>query len=131
MKANFLGSLFCATVMLLLLAGCSAENKAFSGTVTLDGNPLDNAGVKLISKNSAARGEHYSTTNATGKFVIQEDPNNPLMPGDYIVVVDKVPAEMGGKSIVPNQYSKVESTPITVTIAAENGTISPIELSSK
>ncbi|WDI43252.1 hypothetical protein [Bremerella sp. P1] len=130
MKANVLGSLLCAAVMFVLLAGCTAESKTFTGSVTLDGNPLDSAGVKLVSKDSSARGEHFSTTDAAGKFTIQEDPNNPLSPGDYIVVVDKVPQEMGGKSVVPNQYRSTETTPITLTIAPESSEIPPITISS-
>ncbi|MFN3148666.1 hypothetical protein [Bremerella sp.] len=131
MKANILGSLLCATVMLLLLVGCTAKDKTFTGKVTLDGSPLDSAGVKLVSKDSSARGEHYSTTDAAGNFTIQDDPNNPLKAGDYVVVVDKVPTEMGGKSVVPNDYRQAETSPITLTIFEENVAIPPIELTSK
>lgn len=131
MKANVLGSLLCATVVFLLLAGCTAKDKTFTGSVTLDGSPLDNAGVKLIPKESSARGEHYSTTDTGGKFTIQNDPNNPLTPGDYVVVVDKVPQEMGGKSVVPNAYRDAKSSPVNVTITEESSAIPAIELSSK
>lgn len=128
MKSNVLGSLLCAIVVSLVFAGCSAEKKVYNGSVTLDGNPLDNAGVKLVSKDSSARGEHFSTTDGSGKFVIQDDPNNPLTPGDYVVVVDKVPEEMGGKSIVPDEYRKATSSPINLTIPAVDEDVSPIEI---
>lgn len=131
MKANVLGSLLCVAVMILLIAGCTAKEKTFTGSVTLDGSPLENAGVKLVSKDGSARGEHFSTTDAGGKFSIEDDPTNPLTPGDYVVVVDKVPQEMGGKSDVPDQYRKVKTTPLTLTIAPEEQTIPPIELSTQ
>jgi len=131
MKANILGSLICATVVCLLLVGCSSENKTFTGTVTLDGSPLDNAGIKLVSKDGTSRGEHFSTTDGAGNFTIQNDPNNPLTPGEYVIAVDKVPAEMGGKSVVPNQYRQFDTSPVTLTIAAESMEIPPIELTTK
>ncbi|MHC2067684.1 carboxypeptidase-like regulatory domain-containing protein [Bremerella sp. T1] len=131
MKSSILSGSLCALLVALLCVGCTSEAKVYSGTVSLDGNPLENAGVQLIANSSSARGEHYSTTDSSGKFTIASDPNNPITAGEYSVVVDKVPAEMGGQSIVPNQYRSQEKTPLKVSISADQTTIPAIELKSK
>ncbi|EAQ81071.1 carboxypeptidase regulatory-like domain-containing protein [Blastopirellula marina] len=130
MKLHFVGFFLSAALMSLLFVGCGSEGETFQGTVTMDGTPLDRAGVQLYPKDNGAKGIHYGTADAQGAYKITEDSINPITPGDYYVVVDKVPTEMGGKSVVPEVYRDKESSPLTVTISSGSNQIPPIEISS-
>ncbi|MEW4451777.1 carboxypeptidase-like regulatory domain-containing protein [Bremerella sp. JC817] len=131
MKFAQVSVLLCASVALLLIGCGKAPSQTFTGKITLDGNPLAQAGIELLPKEGGATGVHYGTTDAEGRFTITEDDTNPITPGEYSVVVDKVPTEMGGKSEVPDPYRNKEKTPLSVTIADGSTDLAEIELSSK
>ena len=129
MKAVFCRPLLCAVVLALFLTGCGSESRTYNGVVLLDDAPLPNAGVQLISKANSK--VHYGTTNAEGKFTIVENDDLKVDPGEYVVVVDKVPTEMGGKSEVPGVYRKEDSSTLKVTISGDSASIPAIKLKSK
>lgn len=129
MKAVFCRPLLCAVVVATFLVGCGGSSREFNGVVLRDDAPLQNAGVKLISQTDGK--VLYGTTDSEGKFTIVETGGQAVEPGEYLVVVDKVPAEMGGKSEVPKVYRQEETSTLKVTIGSDNTLIPPIELKSK
>ncbi|GAA4425789.1 carboxypeptidase-like regulatory domain-containing protein [Bremerella cremea] len=131
MKLAQVSALLCASVALLMIGCGKAPSQTYTGKVTLDGIPLEQAGIELRPKEGGATGVHYGTTNAEGLFTITEDDTNPITPGEYTVVVDKVPTEMGGKSEVPDLYRYKEKTPLSLTVADGSTDLAVVELSSK
>jgi len=120
---------FCAGIC-VLMAGCGGQSYSASGKVTLNGQPLDGAGVTFFATDPAQQSVHSTTASASGEFTIEGDENNPLTPGEYIVVVDKPAAEMGGKSVVPKNYTTKELSPLRATIAGTHSDSIEVKLTS-
>lgn len=114
----------------LFAIGCGGTTHTASGKVTLDGKPLSNGGVTLVSADPNEVAIHSGTTNESGNFSIQENQSTPIKPGEYIVVVDKVPQEMDGVSIVPEIYRSQTTSPLRATISGESTVLPKIQLKS-
>ena len=123
-----------------------------AGSVTLKGQPLDGAFVLFhpaeASKGTAAAG----FTNASGEFIARAfPPDEGAVPGVYKVTVEKSidaaapaagvePADahdaadraaMAGsatKSLIPEQYTKPETTPLKLELPAEGNREIKLEL---
>ncbi|TWT31930.1 carboxypeptidase-like regulatory domain-containing protein [Blastopirellula retiformator] len=128
MKFKFAASLACVALVAVTVIGCG-KTKTFSGSVSMDGAPLASAGVQLIPE-GGGKGVHFSTTDEQGNFTIVEESANPLSAGEYVVVVDKAPTEMGGKSVVADIYRDQKKTPLKMTISDGSTKLPPIELSA-
>ncbi len=120
---------FNAVLVCLAITGCGSSSST-SGVVTLDDAPLAGGGVTLFSTGSGAERVHAGAINEQGAFTIQENQDTPILPGEYIVVVNKPPAEMGGESVVPKIYRDKKTSPLRVTIDAANQPVPPIKLKS-
>jgi len=113
MKTIHAAALFLLAISGCMLAGCGGSHSV-SGKVTLDGAPLEGAEVRLSSKAGSA--VHSATTDAKGKFTVMGTESTPVEPGEYVMIVDKVAAEMGAESVVPAPYRDKATSPLTVTI---------------
>src|SRR5687768_3127557 len=85
---------FIALTLLTLLAGCGPSGPAMvkvTGTVTLDGTPVEGANVMFVpaSTGKPAQGK----TDAAGKFTLNTDPSKPddgAQEGEYNIAVSGV-----------------------------------------
>ena len=117
--------------MLVMLAGCGGPKLLpVSGVVTLDGQPVAEAGVMFlpVEKGQATGG----TTDATGKFELATTNRIGVAPGQYRVTVTK--REVAGRGmfdttqskspkvqwLVPEKYGNVSTSGLEATVSAEN-----------
>ena len=132
-----LRTVFVFALAMLMIAGCSqSETVAVTGTVTLDGKPVENAEVFF---NPKAGRMATGVTDATGHFSIATTkPNDGAKPGDYVVtlgeyypagVVPPLPKD-GGQfpSRFPPQYGDPARSPLTVHVERGAKNDFPIEL---
>lgn len=129
--------------VLLGLAGCGdSEIGVVSGTVTLDGRPLDQGLVvfedreKGVSVNAAIQPD--------GSFIVKTYDQTGLPPGEYGVAVKPgqvgdgetplvggpMEAQQGGPAGIPARYGSTRTSGLTTTITPGANTV-PLELSSK
>ena len=135
--------LLLAVPILLGLAGCGdSQVGVVSGTVTLDGRPLDQGLVvfedreKGVSVNAAIESD--------GSFVVKTYDQAGLPPGEYTVAVkpgqvgdgetplvgDPIEAQQGGSVEIPARYGSTRTSGLTATVTLGANTV-PLELSSK
>jgi hypothetical protein len=115
---------------LTLLVGCAPQPVAVSGSVTLDGKPLDNVNLGFTP---ADGGSHaIATTDEEGKFAVDRG----LLPGEYkvAVVANPPPFDFRRKaprapSPVPAKYSNPNTTPLRLTVPMQGAVV--LELSSR
>src|SRR5688500_6533032 len=85
---------FVATTFLVLLAGCGPSGPAMvkdTGTVTLDGTPVDGASVMFVPVSTVKPAQ--GKTDAAGKFTLNTDPSKPddgALEGEYTIAVSGV-----------------------------------------
>lgn len=133
-KANSLNTRF-ALFAILLILGCGGgvardRTVPVKGVVLFRGQPLADASVTFSpEKGRPATG----TTNASGEFTLTTYENNDgAIPGQHMILVTKYePAPAGDpyaklKSIIPERYSELRTTPLTKTV--ENGDNPRIEI---
>jgi hypothetical protein len=110
-----------ATVFLLNLAGCSSSDwGTATGTVTLDGKPLEKGRVTLEPEAGGATA--YAQINA-GKFTVMTGAEQGLKVGNYkVMIIDQTIPEFGTDQqpeiLTPLKYSSPETTDLTATIKA-------------
>lgn len=112
-----------------------------TGTITLDGKPLDNARVTFYPT-AAAQGDGSSgTTDSTGKYELQSVFGSEVVvgaaPGKYKVVVSRMvrpdgtpmppdsqepPIMSGAREGIALQYSGFSTTVLTANVASTGGT---------
>jgi hypothetical protein len=104
--ANKLWQLFVfPTLTCLALSGCGGSGKArVKGVVTLDGKPVDSAGVRFVPL-----GDHphpaYATTDEDGSFdMTSNEPGDGVWPGEDKVCVTK--RELGDKALAKLEKAK-------------------------
>lgn len=127
------------------LVGCSRGTpSAVTGRVLLDGQPLAGASVQLVPSGNDTLGMHSQTTDASGNFRFAETgkSNNPIQPGNYVVLVSKIElppdaASLPGggmgatRELVPLIYQDRTQTPLKVEISSANTNLQPFELKSE
>jgi len=110
---------------LLGAVGCAkSDTVAVTGTVTLMGQPVDNAEVVFNPKTG-----RFATgvTDASGRFSLSTaKPGDGAMPGDYVVTLgeyyppDKPPAPPKGGGFLPSRfptkYADPTKSPLTATV---------------
>jgi len=129
--------------LVTILAGCSGKGPGdfahVSGTVTLNGVPVEGAKVTFVSTTEAkgqVQESFSTTTDSSGKYMIAGYGRNPgIPPGMYKVTISKLimkngkaaSAEEGfdstqlemsgmGKNELPKEYAEVGSTKLTATL---------------
>ena len=127
------------------MTGCKKPTGTFpvTGTLTLDGQPLDNARVTFSPANPSSGTVASGSSNDKGEFTIKTQIGHPgTTPGEYVVVVKKIIEEWDGKSyresyvlengtkkeqvkdvkvkqILHKAYTTKESTPLKATVTAD------------
>jgi hypothetical protein len=104
------------------------------GNVTIDGKPFTNGAVTLIPTEGGA--PSYGGTDAQGHYSLETGNKAGVKPGTYKVVLQKFetgkvdPRDEEGrntqnmapaKALVPEKYSKPETSDITLTIPSADG----------
>jgi hypothetical protein len=116
-----------------------------SGTVTLDGKPVDGAQVVFVPAGDGATGA-FGTTNASGHFSLRSyDEKDGAIPGTYKVQVSKTIQKLldgpkgsldGGDPVrfeygVPAKYTGAQTSGLTATIPDAGTSDIKLQLSSK
>jgi hypothetical protein len=113
-------------VVALLLTGCGPKPVKVSGTVTLNGQPVDGASVQFVPADGSGR-QASGGTDKDGKFQLTTYENNDgAMPGEYKVVVKYTPpVETGAsantevmKQVIAQQQKDAKKKPKYVIPAA-------------
>ncbi len=153
-----------ACAALFVSTGCGGAPQLdglekYSGTITLDGEPLDGASITLVPTKVGLRGAG-AMSDAKGNFVFQTlQAGDGVAPGDYKVTVtktvmeneyteeeQKIFNEAGGKrhnevfpgrpeptpvSILPEYYAKADASGLTLSLPEGGAKDLKIELSSE
>ena len=147
--SHFSGVLVCCALGLFTLTGCPEENSDLpktvpaSGTVTLDGKPVDGAQVVFIDDTSNKSADAMS--DSKGQFSLNAFPGQKTgaQPGSYKVQVSKtIEKKLGGTNAdggenvtwefgLPAHYSSFSKSGLTATIPEEGARDLKIELKSK
>jgi hypothetical protein len=115
-----------------------------SGTVTLDGKPVDGAQVIFVPAGEGATGA-FGTTNASGHFSLRSyEEKDGAIPGSYKVQVSKTIQRLdgpkgsldGGDPVrfeygVPAKYTGAQTSGLTATIPDAGTKDIKLELTSK
>jgi hypothetical protein len=108
------------------MLGCGSPIIPVSGTVTLDGKPLEGAGVGFHPRGEGPLGS--AVTNMQGEYAIESINRRGLPPGTYRVTISKKiqsgfdeyervgAAGIQVKSLVPAIYGDVEKTPLSAEV---------------
>ena len=126
--------------LICLLAGCGGSGvSAVEGVVTLDGKPLQNASIHFVPQGAGR--DATGQTDASGHFTMSTfKPGDGVVPGEYKVVISpplgepdptqyasadeamsgaaKVPAKKKSGPAFPEQYARVDKTPLTQKVPA-------------
>jgi len=115
-------------LLLTLLAGCGGGPKPLpvSGIVTLDGQPVAQAGVLFCPREKGPMGT--GTTDANGKFELKTTNTPGVLPGEYNVAIIKKeesgpiafgvidPRPQKVKWIIPQKYSNPETSSLKAKV---------------
>jgi hypothetical protein len=144
--------LFITIFTMVVLCGCSGSKLAtvkVSGTVTLDGVPLDDATVTFTPKTEGQGHPAYGITDTNGRYQLQTflgAVNAGTTPGDYLVSVTKreksggegvsgSPSSGTGpppppKSLIPEKYGKTETSELTATVENKKNNVIDFDLTN-
>jgi len=101
-----LAALALALLGIGLLSGCGASLTPVSGTVTLDGQPVDHATVSFIPEDATVtNGEASGGTDASGNFTLVTRGSPGAYPGTYKVVVTRPSNIVEGVSVNPKDMA--------------------------
>jgi hypothetical protein len=133
-KGSFLGILL---LNVLVCTGCGGRPARVSGTVTLDGKPVDHG---MVSFTPASGGMLASgVIQSDGSYDLKTNRDSGLEPGEYLVAVEsRVPGKenaigappMPGPFITPERYSLTQSSGLKYQVERGSNTID-IALTSK
>jgi hypothetical protein len=127
--------MYCGVIVAVAGCGKSTGYLPVTGTVSLDGVPLEGASVAFIPKEGDGPAA-YSTTNAAGEFELSTHKDTGAAPGKYTVLVTKLDSAApknagknaaGPRSLVPEIYGSREKSPVEVSLPQEG----PIQLELK
>ena len=125
--------------MILLAAGCTPPLESqVSGTVTLDGSPMQAGNVIFHPAGTGVPA--YGTIQPDGTYSVKTGQGEGMQPGEYVVVVKATeklaPSEEAGavevlpKLLTPQKYATKDTTPLKYTVEAGEQTID-LELKSE
>ena len=108
----------------VILVGCGGRHEAtVSGTVTLDGQPLDRGTVTLHPTGGGAAA--VGPIGSDGVYTIKTGTESGLAPGEYTATVvaneDPIPSTTGGAPmpgalITPARYGTLETSDLHITV---------------
>jgi hypothetical protein len=119
------------SALLVSALGCGKKLVSTTGTVTLDGKPLEGAEVQFMAESGAGEYAHGRSDN-DGNFRLRTEKAEGVVPGKYRVTVVKFgPSKnvKGKQSILPKIYSSKDTTPFEVTVPHDGPLV--LELSEK
>lgn len=126
---------FTLFLILGVVPGCGGKPATVSGTVTLDGKPVERGTVAFtpVEKGMMAQGEIESD----GSYTLHTNLDKGLTPGEYTVrVISRQPGEstgggppMPGEYIVPRKYSQASTSGLRFEVTTGRNTID-LDLSS-
>lgn len=140
----------CFFLILIAMVGCGNKNTAVTGTVTLDGVPVEKASLfftPISTTGESATGE----TDASGKYLLRvlRGGETGAVPGEYSVTIYKreevnsgktepdlydpnkrIPV-MTSKDVLPAIYGDATKSPLKATITKGNKTPIDFKLESK
>jgi len=146
MPARNIPPAFCEVLLCLLISGCGEAAKpweqvvAASGTLMLDGQPVQGAEVTLFptGSNFPETVRPSATTSAGGSFALGTYETADGAPaGDYkasvvwFKVIDSGGSMVRGANVLPGRYANPETSGLKVVINASESTLPPIELKKK
>jgi hypothetical protein len=139
--------------MAWLVCGCSStpEGGTATGTVLLDGRPLDGAVVQLWPRDDLKLGVYGGKTDADGKIVFHLAEGQRIKPGRYVLLIAKraprptarasspreeeqvniLSGPEGFRNLLPAIYSDKARSPFTVEIRPGPNELPPMELKSR
>lgn len=136
-----------------ILSGCSRSQGPVpvTGTVTMDGAPLEAAAVRFHPQPGGKGNGGSALTDAAGRFaVISPQGRNGIFPGDYSITVSclklSAKAEQHSQEVralgiapviidremrelLPKAYANPETSPLRVTVGAEGADV-PVTIES-
>lgn len=127
--------IFCFSVLLcFFLIGCGGGQSPLpklvqgTGTVTLDGKPLDGA---TITFNPKEGGASFAFTDQDGKFTLMFNKDTPgVIPGKHIIkIVKEKNPDVPGTNLVPAKYS--DKSKLTADVKNEEPNEFQFDLTSK
>jgi hypothetical protein len=108
---------FATALVAVLFVGCDdrPERVPVSGTVTIDGQPVEHGTVMVVPANMKPA---YGTIGPGGKFSLTTfEENDGVVPGTHKVTVTATEPQQGGqKWHAPQKYSDLAQTDATVTV---------------
>lgn len=123
-------ALMSGVMLVCAVAGCGRGGARVSGTVTLDGRPLDTGSVQFHP--AAAGPVAYGTIDAQGRFTLTVGAaTSPVPPGRYTATVVAVAAtaptnpnaETVPVPITPRKYGDVATSGLTFNLKPGENTI--------
>ena len=136
----------CLLSCVILVGGCQKEKTIgtdmVSGTVTLDGSPVEGASISFTPDGSGQSAYGVSAADGTYSLsILGGEAGKGTLAGDYIVTVSKIVEESTGKQepdpnepsqmreqkiakdVLPLKYKNAKSSPLKVTVAPGGSTI--------
>ena len=115
-------SLQFAILALLILAGCGRSRDAsVSGSVTLDGKPLETGTVTFHPSDGGPAA--YGQIGTDGGYSLKTGRQRGIDPGEYVVTVvaatppsEQNGLEMPGQLLTPERYGRTEQTDLHFTV---------------
>jgi hypothetical protein len=123
---------FCTAVLLLAVVGCGGKKLIpITGTVTLDGQPVDEAVIVFVPETQPGD-TSTGRSQSDGTFSLRTGKADGAVPGAYKVVINKYdtsPTAKGKKSVLPRIYASAKTTPLQCTVPHDGPVL--LELKSK
>lgn len=132
------------------LIGCGGGMKSVDGVVTLDSKPVEGAMVSFTNADNPGAPSAEGTTDASGKFTLSSRgkpgvpagnykatvtkteskgpaPGAAMTPGspEYVKMMQGMSKQGPPKSLVPDKYTKANTTPFTFKVPPDS---SPLKL---
>lgn len=107
------------TVMLIGMAGCDTTPPLVpaSGTINLDGKPLDGAVVRFVPVDGEGAWIAEGTTDSQGRVQLRYGGTKDGAPvGHYKVILSTERPDLEGAESLPLEFTAPETTPLLVTI---------------
>jgi len=138
----------CLLFALPFVAGCSGPpdaTVAATGTVNLDGKPIEGVTISLVPQAGVQGVGGYGISDVEGKFVLKSGPEaTGVMPGTYRVLFQKMRQKDGSPippdameadfevvNHLPPVYAHPDHTPVSFVIPTPDGQPLAVDLKSR
>lgn len=121
------------TGVFLFTVGCAERYYPVSGVVTMDNAPFANGSITLIPEKGGAPA--FGGTDAQGHFTLETGNKQGVRAGGYKVTLQRfstprlnpkdvegreTPTDFTPMSLVPEKYTKAETTDVTISVPSTN-----------